>query len=102
MHVEDMEWFIFGAFFGTVRLFRKKIIKVFWVPTARAENLYACGYFITRADIDMTECYVKRLCSSLKKLITMYKNGQTINTITKTYNFKGFVCIPSSSTILFG
>ena len=42
--------------FGTVRFFRKD----FWLaPPARiimtpADSLYACGYFITRADIDMT------------------------------------------------
>ena len=50
----------------------------------------------------MTYCYLKRLCNSLKKLIRKYKNGQTINNVIKTYKFKGFVCIPSSSTILFG
>ena len=32
----------------------------------------------------------------------MYKIGQTIKTVNKTYKYKGFVCIPSSSTILFG
>ena len=39
------------------------------------------------------------MCNSLKKLITMYKIGQTINTIIKTYKIKGFVCIPSSSSV---
>ena len=51
---QDKECFIFGTIFGTVRLFRKKIIKIFWVPTARADYLYACGSFITRAGFDMT------------------------------------------------
>ena len=51
------------------------------------------------ADTEMTYCYVKVLCSSLKKLIRMYKIGQIIRTIIKIYQCKGFVCIPSSSTI---
>ena len=64
-----------------------------------ADIFYTCGYFIKCADRDLD---VKRLCNSLKNLIRMYKNGQTIKTIIKTYKCMGFVCIPSSSTILFG
>ena len=32
----------------------------------------------------------------------MYKKGQTNETIIETYKSKNFVCIASSSTILFG
>ena len=42
-----------ATIFGTVRFFGKKL-KKFWVPTARAYNYYARGYFITRADIVLT------------------------------------------------
>ena len=85
---KDTEWLIFG----TVRHFSAQFLAL-WdffekvskdhgcPPPARliitpTDNEYACGYFITRADIDMTWCYVKRLCNSLEKLIRMYKNGQ--------------------------
>ena len=71
-----------ATIFSTVRFFR-----IFFLghprPPARiistaADNYYACGYFITRADIDMTKCYVKRLCDSLKKLIGMFENGKNM------------------------
>ena len=50
----------------------------------------------------MTDSYVKRLCNSLKELIRKYTNEQTITIIINIYKCKGFVCIPSSSTILLG
>ena len=50
----------------------------------------------------MTECYVKRLCNFLKKFFRRYKNGQTNKTNIKAYKCTGFVCVPFSSTILFG
>ena len=34
---------------------------------------YACVCFITRADTDMTKCYVKRLYLCFEKLIRVYK-----------------------------
>ena len=85
---KDMEWLIFGtvrhfsAQFLALWAFFGKTSKIFGcLPPARifitpADIYYACGYFNTRADIDMTWCYVKRLCNSLETLIRMYKNGQ--------------------------
>ena len=67
-----------------------------------AENYYACGYFNTCSDTNMTYCYVKRLYYCFQKLNKKFKNRQTIKTIFKTYKCKGFVCIPSPSAILCG
>ncbi len=36
---------------------------------------YACGLFITRADTDMTYCFVKRFYHCFKKLIRVCKVG---------------------------
>ena len=79
---------------GTVRFIQ--ISKIFGCPPpARiiitpADNYYACGYFFTRADIDMTECYVKRLCNSLQKLIRKYTNGRK-HDINCTFTSKDYM-----------
>ena len=36
----------------------------------------------------MTFCYVKRLCNNFKKLIRLYKNGQTIKNIITFTNVR--------------
>ena len=61
--------------FRYCEIFSKKIQK-FLAGPARADNYYACGYLIARADTDITYCYVKRLCNSFKKLIRMYRIEQ--------------------------
>ena len=47
-----------ATIFGTVRFFRKFFLNFFQGP--RAYNYYACGYFITRADI-----LSRTVCSNL-------------------------------------
>ena len=82
--------------FRHCEIFSKKISKFLGCPppariiiTLRT-NYYACGYFITRADIVLTECYVIRLCISFKKLIKMYKNGQKRD-INCTFTYKDYM-----------
>ena len=60
-----------------------------------ADNLLRVRIVSLRVRIE-TSCYLKRLCNSLKKLKCI-KKGQTIRTTINTYEFKSFVCIPSSS-----
>ena len=82
--------------FRHCEIFSQKIQKFLAGPPARinitpADSYYACRFFITRADIDMIYCYVKRLCNSLKKLIRMYKSGQKKQDINCTYTYKYYM-----------
>ena len=93
-----------ATIFGTVRLFREKSFfeLIFFLAAPPARIFYTSANNYYGADAVVAECYVKRMCNSLKMLIRMYKNELTIKTIFKTYKCIGFVCIPSSSTILSG
>ena len=48
-----------------------------------ADNYYG-------ADTVVTECYVKKLCNSLKKLFTMYKVEQKHN-MNCTFTYKDWI-----------